>query len=46
MTCGKDAADKGGGNVQNGCGKSFNWDQVCIFAALVVVSAEHGAELL
>jgi regulator of protease activity HflC (stomatin/prohibitin superfamily) len=25
MTCGRDASDKGGGNVQNGCGKQFNW---------------------
>lgn len=25
MTCGRDASDKGGGNVQNGCGKGFNW---------------------
>ena len=27
MTCGRDAADKGGGNRQDGCGKKFNWDQ-------------------
>ena len=25
MTCGRDAADKGGGNRQDGCGKKFNW---------------------
>lgn len=25
MTCGRDAADKGGGNQQDGCGQSFNW---------------------
>eukprot|EP00943_MAST-04B_sp_MAST-4B-sp1_P006091 g6091.t1 len=27
MTCGRDAADKGGGNKQDGCGKKFNWNQ-------------------
>ena len=27
MTCGRDAADKGGGNRQDGCGKKFNWNQ-------------------
>ena len=27
MTCGRDAADKGGGNKQDGCGKKFNWKQ-------------------
>ena len=25
MTCGRDAADKGGGNKQDGCGRKFNW---------------------
>eukprot|EP00658_Telonema_sp_P-2_P013745 TRINITY_DN15211_c0_g1_i2.p1 TRINITY_DN15211_c0_g1~~TRINITY_DN15211_c0_g1_i2.p1 ORF type:complete len:475 (+),score=122.53 TRINITY_DN15211_c0_g1_i2:119-1543(+) len=25
MTCGRDAADKGGGNQQDGCGKTFTW---------------------
>eukprot|EP00750_Incisomonas_marina_P020082 INCI3707.1.p1 GENE.INCI3707.1~~INCI3707.1.p1 ORF type:complete len:547 (+),score=78.44 INCI3707.1:220-1860(+) len=25
MVCGTDAADKGGGNKQDGCGKTFNW---------------------
>jgi hypothetical protein len=25
MTCGRDAADKGGGNRQDGCGKTFSW---------------------
>lgn len=27
MICGRDHADKGGANHQNGCGKGFNWDQ-------------------
>ena len=27
MTCGRDAADKGGGNQQNGCGQAFRWNQ-------------------
>ena len=27
MTCGRDAADKGGGNRQDGCGKKFNWER-------------------
>ena len=25
MTCGRDAADKGGGNRQDGCDRKFNW---------------------
>lgn len=25
MTCGRDAPDKGSGNVQDGCGHKFNW---------------------
>jgi hypothetical protein len=25
MTCGRDAADKGGGNRQDGCGQAFKW---------------------
>jgi hypothetical protein len=27
MTCGRDAADKGGGNKQDGCGEKFNWQK-------------------
>lgn len=27
MTCGRDAADKGGGNKQDGCGRSFSWNR-------------------
>ena len=26
MTCGRDAADKGGGNRQDGCGQGFRWN--------------------
>lgn len=27
MTCGRDAADKGGGNQQDGCGQRFDWSR-------------------
>jgi hypothetical protein len=37
MTCGKDAPDKGGGNVQHGCGQRFNWGQAERYAADVGV---------
>ena len=32
MTCGRDAADKGGGNRQDGCGKVFDWAQAAPYA--------------